>query len=291
MPADPAASRSDFLRTWLLWTAGFLAFPIAGIAGDLAAGRVDDALAALLGGLVSGLVVGTGQVLVSRRRLDPRRWIPATAIGMGAGLLLGAATVGYGTSLGDLALMGALTGIVLGPAQALALPVRTHQRWAWAVALPILWALGWNNVSELRSNLTWSTPSPLANTAAVSNVAGAEIPAAIERAEQTARGAGLDGLIKIGIEYWNTGYYSNPIVQKNLDAALSATGQTEATKYWKAAQRDADGNGFGPSGDAAWAWLVNLQHTYFVSDCLDIGKPQIEPQDLLAAVTDRTHEL
>ncbi|WP_406053158.1 hypothetical protein [Kribbella sp. NBC_00889] len=138
-----ATSQPVFLRTWLLWTAGFLAFPVAGIAGDLAAGRVDDAPAALLGGLVTGAVLGTGQVLVSRRRLDPRRWIPATAIGMGLGLLLGAAIVGYGTSLGELAVMGALTGIVLGPAQALALPARTHRRWLWAAALPILWALGW----------------------------------------------------------------------------------------------------------------------------------------------------
>ncbi|NOL39479.1 ABC transporter substrate-binding protein [Kribbella sandramycini] len=80
-----------------------------------------------------------------------------------------------------------------------------------------------------------------------------------------------------GVEYWNPGYYTNPIVQKNLDAAMAATDQATATKFWKAAQRDAQGNGFGPAGDAAWAWLVNLQHTYFVSDCLDVGKPQIEP--------------
>lgn len=80
-----------------------------------------------------------------------------------------------------------------------------------------------------------------------------------------------------GVEYWNAGYYSNPAVQKNLDAALGATDQNEATKYWKAAQRDASGNGFGPSGDAAWAWLVNLQHTYLINDCLDIGRPQMEP--------------
>jgi hypothetical protein len=137
------ASQPVFLRTWLLWTAGFLAFPLAGIAGDLIAGPVDDALAALLGGLATGLVLGIGQTLVSRRRLDPRRWIPATAIGMGVGLLLGAVAVGYGTSLGDLALMGALTGVVLGLAQAVALPPQTHMRWAWAAAMPILWALGW----------------------------------------------------------------------------------------------------------------------------------------------------
>lgn len=139
----PAAPQPVFLRTWLLWTAGFIAFPLAGIAGDLIAGPVDDALAALLGGLATGLVLGIGQSLVSRRRLDPRRWIPATTIGMGVGLLLGAVTVGYGTSLGELALMGALTGLVLGPAQALALPAQTHRRWAWAAAMPILWALGW----------------------------------------------------------------------------------------------------------------------------------------------------
>jgi hypothetical protein len=60
-------------------------------------GRVNDPLSALLGGVVSGLVVGAGQTLVSRKRLDPRRWIPATSIGMGVGLLLGAATVDYGT--------------------------------------------------------------------------------------------------------------------------------------------------------------------------------------------------
>ncbi|WP_406437026.1 hypothetical protein OHB14_60435 [Streptomyces sp. NBC_01613] len=133
--------------TWAVWTAGFLAFPLAGLAGTAVVGRVDSPTAALIGGAVAGLVLGTGQWLVSRRRLDPRRWIPATAIGMGLGLLLGAATVGYGTSLADLAAMGALTGIVLGVAQTLALPRHAHRRWAWAVAMPALWALGWTTTT------------------------------------------------------------------------------------------------------------------------------------------------
>jgi hypothetical protein len=127
----------------LIWTAGFLAFPVAGLAGAAVAGRVDTPVAALLGGAVTGLVLGAGQALASSRRLDPRRWVPATGIGMSLGLLLGAATVGYRTSLADLALMGALTGLVLGVAQAVALPRRTHRRWIWAAALPVLWALGW----------------------------------------------------------------------------------------------------------------------------------------------------
>src|SRR3954449_12972547 len=139
--------RTARVRTWLIWTVGFLAFPLAGLAGTAVAGRVDDPIAALLGGAVAGLVIGAGQTLVSRRRLDIRTWVPATAVGMGVGLLLGAVVVGYGTSLGDLALMGALTGLVLGPAQALALPRGTRMRWAWAAAVPALWALGWTTTT------------------------------------------------------------------------------------------------------------------------------------------------
>ncbi len=131
------------VRRWLFWTAGFLAFPLAGLAGTAVAGRVDSPVAALLGGAVTGLVIGVGQVVASRGRLDLRTWAPATAIGMGVGLLLGALAVGYRTSLADLALMGAVTGLVLGPAQALALPRRAGFRWIWALAMPGLWALGW----------------------------------------------------------------------------------------------------------------------------------------------------
>jgi hypothetical protein len=105
------AARPQLLRSWLIWTAGFLAFPLAGLAGTAVAGRVEDPLSALLGGAVAGLGIGVGQVLASRGRLDIRTWVPATAVGMGLGLLLGAVTVDYGTSLGELASMGALTGL------------------------------------------------------------------------------------------------------------------------------------------------------------------------------------
>jgi hypothetical protein len=136
-------SRRVPLRSWLIWTAGALAFPLAGLAGTAVAGRVDSPVAALVGGAVAGLGIGLGQGLAGRGRLDIRTWAPATSVGMGLGLLLGAVTVGYDTSLPGLALMGALTGLVLGPAQALALPRGTRLRWLWAVAMPVLWALGW----------------------------------------------------------------------------------------------------------------------------------------------------
>ncbi|QYN25556.1 hypothetical protein [Amycolatopsis sp. DSM 110486] len=135
--------RNSFLATWVLWTVGFLAFPLGGVAGGVVVGRVDSPLAALFGGAVTGLVVGTGQALVSRRRLDPLRWIPATTVGMGAGLFIGAAAVDYGTSPADLAIMGAFTGVLLGAAQLAALPPAARHRWAWVVAMPVLWCLGW----------------------------------------------------------------------------------------------------------------------------------------------------
>jgi hypothetical protein len=140
---DSTRRRDTFWWSWLLWTAGFLAFPIAGVAGRVVAGRVDSPIAALLAGLVTGAVIGAGQWLVSRRRLRPAPWILATALGMGLGLLLGATAVEFQTSLADLAVMGALTGVVLGVAQAVALPTQTRRRWWWAAAMPPLWALGW----------------------------------------------------------------------------------------------------------------------------------------------------
>lgn len=77
-------------------------------------------------------------------------------------------------------------------------------------------------------------------------------------------------------DYTNAGYYANPRIDSTLDLAMGAPTEKEAIAFWKAAQWNGQ-QGFTAKGDAAWAWLVNLDHTYFVSSCLDIGKPQIEP--------------
>src|SRR5829696_78709 len=130
-------------KAWLLWTAGFLAFPVAGALATAVVGRVNDVGSALLGGMIAGAVIGTGQWLVARRLLDPQIWIPATAVAMGIGLGVGAWAVSYGTSLGELALMGFITGIPLGVPQAYLLRDRLANAWVWGAAMPLLWALGW----------------------------------------------------------------------------------------------------------------------------------------------------
>jgi hypothetical protein len=131
-------------KAWLLWTAGFLAFIIGGALATAVVGRINDAGSALVGGMVAGAVIGTAQWLLARRLLgNPQTWIPATALAMGIGLGVGAWVVGYGTSLGELALMGAITGIPLGAAQAYLLRDRLANAWVWGAAMPLLWALGW----------------------------------------------------------------------------------------------------------------------------------------------------
>jgi hypothetical protein len=143
MPRDTPAS---VFPGWS-WAAVALAFPIAGLLGRAAGGRVDELSAALVGGVVTGAALGAAQWFGARGALGrPAPWIAASAIGYGAGLTVGAELVGYGTSLGELATMGAVSGVALGAAQGLALATQgqIHLAIAWAGAMPALLAIGWS---------------------------------------------------------------------------------------------------------------------------------------------------
>jgi len=80
-----------------------------------------------------------------KRIMFAAAWIGASAVGYAVGLAAGAALVGYDTELGDLAAMGAVSGLMLGAAQGLALAAQDRKRLAiaWATAMPVLLALGW----------------------------------------------------------------------------------------------------------------------------------------------------
>jgi hypothetical protein len=68
---------------------------------------------------------------------------------MAVGLAAGAAAVDYATDVGDLALMGLVTGVPLGAAQALVLSRRWPRAWRWGLAMPVLWALGWTVTASI----------------------------------------------------------------------------------------------------------------------------------------------
>jgi len=61
-----------------------------------------------------------------------------------------------------------------------------------------------------------------------------------------------------------------------MNQALATTDEAAANELWQKAQWDGQ-TGFSTLGDAPWAWLVNIDHIYLVSDELDIGQSRTEP--------------
>lgn len=137
-PRPPAPRRRPDAR-WLLTA---LAFPPAGYVGHLVSGPVDSPIAAVLGGAVTGALIGAAQWVLLRRQGIGRAWIVSTAAGLGLGLAAGTALVSYETSVGALALAGAVAGFGVGTAQA-ALLRGAGRRTAWTLLTAALWALGW----------------------------------------------------------------------------------------------------------------------------------------------------
>ena len=142
-PATEVSNSRASRRLWVWPIAILVSFPIAGYLADLVVDGVDSVWAALVGGLIAGLVIGAAEWFALRRWVS-WLWIAATSIGMAAGLTAGAALVDYGTGRGDVLLMGAVTGLGVGALQALVL-ARSEVSGAlwWAVANPPAWALCW----------------------------------------------------------------------------------------------------------------------------------------------------
>ena len=142
-PHPGARHRRASLRPWWPWLATFAAFPPAGYLGWILAGHVDSPSAAALAGVVTGAVLGLGQWLLLRRRGVSLRWASATAVGLGIGLTVGAALVGFETDRVSLAVMGAVSGVTVGIAQAGAVRARRSSVLTWGGTTAALWALGW----------------------------------------------------------------------------------------------------------------------------------------------------
>lgn len=128
------------------WTATFAAFPLGSVVARAFAGPVDGPVAALAGGVVTGLAVGAAQAwALGEHRPPVAAWVAATGAGLGIGLALGAGLVGFATDARSLTLQGALTGAAVGLAQAAVLlrTRRTSLALLWPVLLGGAYALGW----------------------------------------------------------------------------------------------------------------------------------------------------
>jgi hypothetical protein len=146
---DLAKRRSISGRDLLLWAATLLAFPLAGLAGRAVAGPVDSTVAAVLAGAVAGLVLGVAQWLALRRIGADVRWIAATAVGLAVGLGLAYAIFGYGDTVGDLAVVGLVSGLGIGIAQWSVLRGLVDGSLVWIPATAAAWALAWTVTTSL----------------------------------------------------------------------------------------------------------------------------------------------
>jgi hypothetical protein len=139
--------------TWKIavrWLPTFFGFPLGGVIAELIVGPVDGLTAAIVGGAITGIILGAIQALGLGSAVPARQWIAATAVGLTVGLGIGAAAVDYGTSIGDLAIQGAICGLAIGTAQAVVLRPRIGRlAFAWIPALSALWALGWTITTSI----------------------------------------------------------------------------------------------------------------------------------------------
>jgi hypothetical protein len=138
------------------WVAVAVAFPIAGLIGWKLGGRVDAVGAALTGGALTGAGIGAVQWWAANGALGrPAAWIIASTAGYAVGLAAGAALVGYDTDVGALAIMGLVSGALLGAAQGLVLVQQDRRALAvaWGLAMPVLFALGWGASTAIGVNV------------------------------------------------------------------------------------------------------------------------------------------
>jgi hypothetical protein len=113
--------------------------------GESGGGPVDTVWTAALAGVIAGAVIGAAQWLALRRIGADLWWIVATAVGLAVGLALAFAIFGYGDTVGDLAVVGAVIGLGIGIAQwwLLRAFVGGGLGWLWVPASAAFWALGW----------------------------------------------------------------------------------------------------------------------------------------------------
>ena len=78
------------------------------------------------------------------------------------------------------------------------------------------------------------------------------------------------------VEWDNAGFYSNETVNSYIDKALDCEDEKEALEYWQKAQWDGK-TGASVKGDSPYAWLVNANHVYLVSEGFDLGNPVVQP--------------
>ena len=144
------------------WCLSFVGFPIGGLVAEAIVGPIDQVWSAFVAGAIAGAAIGAAQWFSLRqigldastsglfvRRNGALAWIGMTAAGLAIGLGVGVAIFDYGTSVGDLAVLGAVSGLGVGTAQWLILRDHVGAGVLWIVGIAALWALGWTITTSI----------------------------------------------------------------------------------------------------------------------------------------------
>ena len=88
--------------------------------------------------------------------------------------------------------------------------------------------------------------------------------------------------------YMNPGLYNNTDSDALMIQAMNTTDLSAANTLW-AQSALVNGGGWGPAGDAPFAWLVNYDYNYFIKNGIDIGnQPTGLGNDVLINICDWT---
>jgi hypothetical protein len=144
------------------WCLSFVGFPIGGLVAEAIVGPIDEVWTAVVAGAIAGAAIGAAQWFSLRqigfdattsglfgRRNGALAWIGMTSVGLALGLGVGVAIFDYGTSVGDLAILGAIGGLGVGAAQWLLLRDHVGAGSLWIVGIAALWALGWTITTSI----------------------------------------------------------------------------------------------------------------------------------------------
>ena len=86
--------------------------------------------------------------------------------------------------------------------------------------------------------------------------------------------------------YMNPGLYNNTESDALMEQAMHTSDFNQADSLWSQSA-SVNGGGWGPAGDAPFAWLVNYDYNYFVKEGIDIGdQPDGLGNDILINICD-----
>jgi hypothetical protein len=137
----------DRLRTSVVlpWIIAVVGFPIGGLLAQTIAGPAATVPAAVISGLIAGAIIGLTQgVALWLRGQALTLWVVGTAAALAIALGAVTAAIGQIETSTEAAILGAVSGVLIGGAQAaLLMRAGIANAWIWVVVTGLAWAIGW----------------------------------------------------------------------------------------------------------------------------------------------------